>query len=128
MNWARARRWRDPTSAFLAEDKAYEPAYSVMRTEQANAFLEHTINNTLPLHCQTEDRIWKNDLFTSSLLAALGVAAGRQWRKAVVVAATTYPPNKINGLFAFVLTPLLIILFFAAGRITMLTMPGAWVA
>ncbi|KAJ5146225.1 uncharacterized protein N7515_000789 [Penicillium bovifimosum] len=54
VNWARARSWRDPTSAFFAEDKAYEPAYSVQRGEQANAFLEHANNNTLPLHFQTK--------------------------------------------------------------------------
>lgn len=54
VNWARTRCWRDPTSAFFAEDKAYEPAYSVLRTEQANAFLEHANNNTLPLHFQSK--------------------------------------------------------------------------
>ncbi|KAJ5556581.1 hypothetical protein N7494_000496 [Penicillium frequentans] len=39
-------------------------------------------------------------------------------------ATTTYLPNKIIALLAFTITPLLIILSFAAGRITMLPMPA----
>ncbi|KAJ5495363.1 hypothetical protein N7539_000479 [Penicillium diatomitis] len=54
ITWARARCWRDPTSAFFAEDEAYEPAYSLQRGAQANAFLDHANQNTLPLHFHTK--------------------------------------------------------------------------
>ncbi|KAF7719627.1 Uncharacterized protein PECH_003480 [Penicillium ucsense] len=54
ITWARARCWRDPTSAFFAEDKAYEPAYSLQCGAQAHAFLDHANQNTLPLHFHTK--------------------------------------------------------------------------
>ncbi|EPS34106.1 putative UDP-GlcNAc: alpha-1,3-D-mannoside beta-1,4-N-acetylglucosaminyltransferase [Penicillium oxalicum 114-2] len=54
IDWARTRCWRDPTSAFFAEDKAYEPAYSILRGQQANAFIDHADNNTLPFYFHTK--------------------------------------------------------------------------
>lgn len=54
IGWARTEYWRDPTSAFFVQDKAYEPMYSVQRTEQANTFLQHANNNSLPLHFHTK--------------------------------------------------------------------------
>lgn len=54
INWTRTRCWRDRTSAFFSEYKAYEPAYSSLRGQQANAFIERANNHTLPLHFQTK--------------------------------------------------------------------------
>lgn len=54
IDWARTRCWRDPTSAFFAEDKAYEPAYSILRGQQANAFIDHADKNTLPFYFHTK--------------------------------------------------------------------------
>lgn len=58
----------------------------------------------------------------SSLLTVLGVVATMIAIRHYYPAATTYFSNKIVAILAFVMTPLLIILFFAAGRISMLPM------
>lgn len=73
INWARTRYWRDLISAFFAEDKAYEPAYSVLRTEQANAFLEYANNNTLPLYFQTKVCAYPTIYVGITLVARKGV-------------------------------------------------------
>ncbi|RDH35020.1 integral membrane protein [Aspergillus welwitschiae] len=54
INLARLTCWRDPTSAFFAEDQAYKPMYSVLRTEQANALVQHANSNTPPIQFQTK--------------------------------------------------------------------------
>lgn len=54
FNLARLTCWRDPTSAFFTEDQAYKPAYSTLRTEQANALIRQANSNTIPHHFQTK--------------------------------------------------------------------------
>ncbi|RAH56665.1 integral membrane protein [Aspergillus piperis CBS 112811] len=54
INLARLTCWRDPTSAFFAEEQAYKPAYSTLRTEQANELIQQANSNTLPQHFQTK--------------------------------------------------------------------------
>ncbi|KAJ6020124.1 hypothetical protein N7499_003419 [Penicillium canescens] len=73
------------------------------------------------LGCNSE--AWPTYL-SSSLLGTLGVVAIATAICHCRPATTAYLPNKIIALLAFVITPLLIILFFAAGRIAMLPMPA----
>ncbi|GFN21014.1 uncharacterized protein AtWU_10822 [Aspergillus tubingensis] len=54
INLARLTCWRDPTSAFFAEDQAYKPAYSTLRTEQANELIQQANSNTLPQQFRTK--------------------------------------------------------------------------
>ncbi|KAF7183926.1 hypothetical protein CNMCM7691_004416 [Aspergillus felis] len=65
---------------------------------------------------------WPIYLFYS-LLAVFGVAATTTAIRHCRPATTTYLPNETIALLSFINTPLLIILFFAAGRVTMLPIP-----
>ncbi|KAL1967526.1 hypothetical protein VTN77DRAFT_3041 [Rasamsonia byssochlamydoides] len=40
VQYARTRCYRDPTSVFFDAERGYRPAYSAVRTEQANSFIE----------------------------------------------------------------------------------------
>lgn len=86
MNWAHTRCWRDPTSAFFAEDKAYEPAYSVMRIEQANAFLEHANNDTLRADHNAPDACRSaRDAQVRLLLSGVGLSTSPHQRFSILV-------------------------------------------
>lgn len=70
--FARLRCWRDPTSIFFAEDKAYEPAYSALRAEQANSFLELANNN--PHHFQSKASVHPTTCVGIASVAREGVS------------------------------------------------------
>ncbi|RLL95633.1 hypothetical protein CFD26_104222 [Aspergillus turcosus] len=66
---------------------------------------------------------WPIYLF-SSLLAISGVVATTTAIRHCLPATTTYLPNETIALLSVVITPLLIILFFAAGQATTLPIPA----